>query len=138
MNARVREYHAVFCAATGIELRIGLGEYSREASWFRFIQAGFTSDEVHFVACHLMRKIREGTRNIGCIRFSNLIERLDAFEEELGLARAEQRNAKPQPTAKDRVIAQARPTIVPMIPESTRDTSKHVSEYIAALRKAAQ
>ena len=138
MNALVRDYHAAFCGTTGINLRIGIGEYNREAAWFRIIQAGFTLDDVQLVSRHLMRKVKEGTRNIGAVRFSNLIERPDVFEEELGMARAELRNSKSQPTAKQRVLQQARPTIVPMTPDQTQNTAKPVSAYIDALRKAAR
>lgn len=138
MDASIKEIHAVYCTATGMQLRLGLGEYNRQAAWFRFLQAGFTSENLHMVVRYLQRKIREGTRNVGALKFSNLVERLDAFEEELQLATAEQRNMQPKETPRQRAVSQLRPTIVPMTPDQGKDTSQPIGHYLEALRRAAQ
>lgn len=136
MQAQINDIHAAFCAATGFQLRMGLGEYTREAAWVRFLNAGFTKADMLLVVRHLKRKVHEGTRNIGALRFSNLVERLDSFEEERGMALAEQRNTKPPMTPKERVLQQARPTVT--MNHDTTNTAKPVSHWIAQLRSAAQ
>lgn len=138
MDAAIREVHAVYCTATGMQLRLGLGEYNRQAAWFRFLQAGFSNEDLHVVIRYLQRKIREGTRNVGALKFSNLVERLDAFEEELQLARAELKAMQPKATPRQRAVEQLRPTIVPMTPEQAQDTSQPIGHYLEALRRAAQ
>jgi hypothetical protein len=120
-----------------MHLRLGLGEYGREAAWLRFIQAGFTEDDLLTVIRHLRHKIKAGARYAPCLRFSRLIECLDSFEEELALAKAEMRNAKRAPTAKERVIQQARPVVAEVRPEDHRVTARPVSDLIADLRRAA-
>lgn len=135
MTTAIHEAHAAFCTATGQQLRLGIGEYSREIAWARFLSAGFTAADVLLVVTHLQRKIREGERRIGALRFSNLIEPLERFEEELSLAKAEQRNAKPAPTPRERVIQVFRPAVAS---ENTQSTARPVGDYIAALREAAR
>lgn len=139
MHAEIARIHSVFCAATGVELRLGIGEYNRQQAWFQFLKAGFNEHDVLLVCNSLKRKIAKGERLPGALRFRNLIEQLPDFEEELGMARAEQKNMKPKPTPRERVLEQARPTIVPMRPEDAQDTSKHVSHLalIQQLKQAA-
>lgn len=126
--------HKEFCQETGMELRLGLGEYSRERAWHEFHKAGFTAEDLRLVIRHLKKKIKDKERNPGALKFSNLIERPEAFEEELGLAKAEQRNAKPAPTPKERVVQAFRPAAAPAAPSQT---AKPIAEYIEALRKSA-
>lgn len=97
--------HQSYCEATTFELKLA---YDRERSWFEFIKAGFTRDDLKMVIFHLVKGIQKGERREGCLRFRNLIQRLDLFEEELNLARAFQRNFK-QPTAKEKALQQLRP-----------------------------
>jgi hypothetical protein len=107
----------------------------REEAWARFIKAGFTVQDLETVILWIKRRIREGKRDIGALRFSTLISATERFEEELGLSLAEKRNAKPAATPRERVIALARPTVSE---PTVTNTAKPIGEWIEQLRKAAQ
>ncbi len=134
MHAAIMHIHAVFCAATGVELRIGIGEYTRESAWFRYLQAGFTEDDLMTVVKYLKSEIKLGRRNPGALKFSNMIERLESFEEDRGLAKAMQRNSVKPITPKESVI-RAMPTVRQGSPVEPMN-AKPVGAYIAALRQA--
>lgn len=133
--AQIAHLHAVFCAATGLQIRMGICEYFREHSWLEFIKAGFTEQDILAWAAYLHRKIREGTRNPGALKFSNSIGRLDVFDEDLGMAKAEARVKKP--TARDKALNALRPTAVALKPEDGRVTARPVGDLIADLKRAA-
>ena len=101
----------------------------RSRSWFEWLQAGYTVHDLETVILHLKRGIRDGKRNPGCLRFSNLIERPDLFGEELELAKAEIRNRKPEPSPKAQVQQQWSPTVA----EPVRDNARHVSEFLKGI-----
>jgi len=107
----------------------------RDDSWHRFIKAGYGVHELEEVILWLKPGIKAGKRNPGCLRFSNLIAQLDRFEEELGMCRAEIRNAKPEPTPKDRVLAQARPVVVKLTGSDISTSARRISEIITNIRK---
>lgn len=65
--------------------------FNREASWVYFIQAGFTEFDLEAVIERLARLVRRGIREPSCLKFSNVVEQLDRFEEELYLIRAEKK-----------------------------------------------
>lgn len=133
--ATIEQLHRTFCTLTGVQLRMGLSEYSREWAWHQFVKAGFTVDDLICVLRYLQHKIRKGERNPGAVRFSNLIERLELFEETLQMGRAEQR--KPKPTALSRIKAMRERPANGGTPALTPNTAKPVADYIAALRQAA-
>jgi len=123
---------------TGIDLKhMGIIDH-RERSWFEFLRAGFTVQDLETVLLWLKKGIREDKRQIGCLRFSNLVERLDRFGEELAMAKAENRNARPAPTPKERVLAQARPVAVDVPPAGYTNTAKPISYWIEQMREAAK
>lgn len=132
----IARVHEVFCRETGVVLRLGIGEYNRERCWLLFLHAGFTADDIRIVCKHLRKEIAEGRRMPGALRFRNLVEQLDYFEEELGMAKAALR--KPQPTAKDKVLAQARPLVAQSTPQGERNTARSVTDLLAEMRKAIQ
>jgi hypothetical protein len=137
MPAKIRHVHDFWCVATGQQLRLGICDAFRERAWFDFIQAGFTEHDVLAVVTHLRREIGNGTRNPGALKFSNMIAQLDRFEEDLEVAKATARNRKTAPTPRERVLEQARPTVVPMTPKDAQITAKPVGELIAELRRSA-
>lgn len=137
IHARIAELHAVWNSATGQDLPLILCDYAREFGYHQFIQAGFGGDEIHTVVRYLKRKIKEGSRMDGALRWSNCLGNITRFAEDLAMAKAEARNAKPPPTAKDRVLEQARPTAVALRPEATAITAKPVGALIEELKKAA-
>lgn len=75
--------HQLYCQLTGQTLRLGL---DRERQWYEWLRAGFTSDDLRRVITYLQREIREGRRNVGALKLSNLLQ-LDRFEEDLNIRR---------------------------------------------------
>jgi len=76
--------HQLYCHLTGQGLRLG---FDRERQWFEWLRAGFTLEDLRRVVGYLQREIREGRRNIGALKLSNLLQ-LDRFEEDLLIRRA--------------------------------------------------
>lgn len=108
----------------------------RERGWFEYVKAGFTLDDLEVTILWLKYRIRQGKRDIGCLRWSSLIGSLDRFQEELSMARAEKRNAKPPQTPLQAVQAmRERPAVENTVFQA--QTAKPVSEWINELRKAA-
>lgn len=110
----------------------------RQNFWFQFIKAGFTVQDLELVILHIKNQIRLGERRLGALRFSNLIEDPLRFQEELGLAKAQQRNQKPPPSALDRVKALRERPVSQTTPADHRANCVSISEVIEAMRKAAQ
>lgn len=137
LEPKIQELHDTYCSLIGEKLSLGLGEYSRESFWQHYLKAGFNVADLRLVMRHLKREIHGERRNKGCLRFSNLIQQLDRFEEELVSARAEERNRKPAPTPLQRVLEQARPTAVQVKPEDAQITGRPVGDLISDLRRAA-
>jgi hypothetical protein len=75
--------HQLYCQLTGQSLRLG---FDRERQWFEWLRAGFTAQDLSRVISYLQREIREGRRNVGALKLSNLLQ-LDRFEEDLNIRR---------------------------------------------------
>src|SRR5437879_5666978 len=75
--------HQLYCQLTGQTLCLG---FDRERQWFEWLRAGFTLDDLRRVVTYLQREIREGRRNVGALKLSNLL-RPDRFEEDLNIRR---------------------------------------------------
>jgi hypothetical protein len=92
------EAHELYCQLTGQKLRL---DYLRERQWYDLLHQGFTLIEVRRVILYLQREIREGRRNVGALKLSNLLQP-DRFEEDLNIRRvlleAPTPSAAPQPT----------------------------------------
>lgn len=125
----IKDLHACFCHETGAQLRLGIGEYTREAAWSRFLKH-FTKDDLRTVIRYLRKEISIGNRRPGALKFSNLIERLDGFEEDLQFAKGAERNQQPRRNMEERMIAERKP--------APPTNAKPIGDYIAALRKAAE
>lgn len=130
----ITRLHAVFCAITGAELRLGLGEFMRERGWADYLRAGFTEADLRLVIAYLQRQIRCGDRRPGALKWSNLIGDLSRFEEDLQLARAAHRVKAP--TAQERVRALRERPINGIQAGANQSNTKSVGELIAALRAA--
>jgi hypothetical protein len=83
MIARIQQAHALYCRLTG--QRVSL-RFDRERLWYELFQAGFTEADLQRVIRYLQREIREGRRNVGALKLSNLLQ-LDRFEEDLNISR---------------------------------------------------
>src|ERR1044071_3726562 len=79
MIERIQQAHALYCRLTG--QRVSLG-FDRERLWYELFRAGFDEVDLQKVMHYLQREIREGRRNVGALKLSNLLQ-LDRFEEDL-------------------------------------------------------
>jgi hypothetical protein len=136
-NAHIASLHAMWNCATQQSLPLILFDYQREWGYHQFIKAGFTEQDILTVVRYLQRKIKEGTRLEGALRWSNCIGDITRFAEDLSFARAEERNRKPAPAPRERALEQLRPTAVTLKPEDTQNTGRPVGDLIADLRRAA-
>jgi hypothetical protein len=82
-SAQITQAHQLYCRLTGQKLRL---DFVRERQWYELFHQGFTLEEVHRVILYLQREIREGRRNVGALKLSNLLQP-DRFEEDLNIRR---------------------------------------------------
>lgn len=82
-SAQIVQAHELYCRLTGQKLRL---DYVRERQWYELLHQGFTLEEVRRVILYLQREIREGRRNVGALKLSNLLQP-DRFEEDLNIRR---------------------------------------------------
>ena len=86
--------HRFYCQWTGQTLRLG---FDRERQWYEWLRAGFTLEDLRRVLGYLQREIREGRRNVGALKLSNLLQP-DRFEEDLNIRRVRlEPPPRPQP-----------------------------------------
>ena len=83
MIERIQQAHALYCRLTG--QRVSL-RFDRERLWYELFRAGFDEADLQRVIAYLQREIREGRRNVGALKLSNLLQ-LDRFEEDLNISR---------------------------------------------------
>ena len=96
MIQRIHQAHALYCRLTG--QRVSL-RFDRERLWYELFKAGFDEADLQRVISYLQREIREGRRNVGALKLSNLLH-LDRFEEDLNISRVRLYAPKPaQPVA---------------------------------------
>jgi hypothetical protein len=91
MIERIQQVHALYCRLTG--QRVSL-RFDRERLWYEFFHADFTEEDLQRVIGYLQREIREGRRNVGALKLSNLLQ-LDRFEEDLNIRRVQLYAPKP-------------------------------------------
>jgi len=80
---QILQAHQLYCQLTGQNLRL---DFVRERQWYDLLHQGFTVEEVRRVIVYLQREIREGRRNVGALKLSNLLQP-DRFEEDLNIRR---------------------------------------------------
>lgn len=95
MIERIQQAHALYCRLTG--QRVSL-RFDRERLWYELFQAGFTEADLQRVIGYLQREVREGRRNVGALKLSNLLQ-LDRFEEDLNISRVRLYAPKAPPPA---------------------------------------
>lgn len=98
---QISHLHGLYSRLTGFKLRLDMG---REAVWFEWLRRGFTADDLQALIRHLRSEIREGRRNPGALKFSNLIGQPDFFEEDLAVLRALNRNRVTSESVVSRVV----------------------------------
>lgn len=93
MIQRIQQAHALYCQLTG--QRVSL-RFDRERLWCELFHAGFDEADLQKVIRYLQREIREGRRNVGALKLSNLLQ-IDRFEEDLNISRVQLYAPKPPP-----------------------------------------
>ena len=83
MTQRIQQAHALYGRLTG--QRVSL-RFDRERLWYELFRAGFNEGDLQQVIRYLQREIRQGRRNVGALKLSNLLQ-LDRFEEDLNISR---------------------------------------------------
>ena len=73
--------HQFYCQLTGQSLRLG---FDRERQWYEWLRAGFSLEDLRRVILYLQREIRQGRRNVGALKLSNLLQP-DRFEEDFNI-----------------------------------------------------
>ena len=91
MIQRIPAAHALYCRLTG--QRVSL-RFDRERLWYELFHAGFNEADLQRVIRYLQREIREGRRNVGALKLSNLLQ-VDRFEEDLNISRVQLYAPKP-------------------------------------------
>ena len=91
MIERIQQAHALYCRLTG--QRVSL-RFDRERLWYELFHAGFTEADLQRIIRYLQREIREGRRNVGALKLSNLLQ-LDRFEEDLNISQVQLCTPKP-------------------------------------------
>ena len=95
MIERIQQAHALYCRLTG--QRVSL-RFDRERLWYELFKAGFSEADLKRVIRYLQREIREGRRNVGALKLSNLLQ-IDRFEEDLNISRLRLYAPKPSKPA---------------------------------------
>ena len=85
--------HQLYCQLTGQSLRLG---FDRERQWYEWLRAGFTLEDLRRVIAYLQREIRQGRRNDGALKLSNLLQP-DRFEEDFNIRRVRLEPPAPAP-----------------------------------------
>jgi hypothetical protein len=91
VKERIDQAHALYCRLTGQRMSL---RFDRERMWYELLAAGFTQADLQTVITYLQREIRQGRRNVGALKLSNLLQ-LDRFEEDLNIRRVALRIPKP-------------------------------------------
>jgi hypothetical protein len=97
--------------------------------YYEFFRAGFTQADLERVIRYLQREIREGRRNVGALKLSNLLQ-LDRFEEDLHISRVQLYAPKaPSPTA----APAPSPTAAPN-PQQAEEARQRALKFLARWR----
>jgi len=80
----IRQAHHLYCRLTAQNISL---RFDKHRLWYELLACGFTSEDITTVIAYLQREIKEGRRNIGALKLSNLLQP-DKFEEDLHISRA--------------------------------------------------
>jgi len=128
MIERIQQAHALYCRLTG--QRVSL-RFDRERLWYELFQAGFNEADLQRVIRYLQREIREGRRNVGALKLSNLLQ-LDRFEEDLNISRVRLYPPKAPAIAPEAPSTAAPPT--PNSQEEDQAARQRASQILARFR----
>lgn len=122
-SAHILQAHQLYCQLTGQKLRL---DYVRERQWYELLHQGFTLEEVRRVIVYLQREIREGRRNVGALKLSNLLQP-DRFEEDLNI-----RHVRLEAPARPPV----RPGTPPLSPEERERRRAVALEHLRQIKQS--
>lgn len=102
----IRDFHAVFEQLSGSKFTL---DYCRMDAWRQFINyrrnEPYTHDDLRLVWRFLRKQIIAGKRNAGALKFRNIIQNPDYFEEDLAEAKGDaERSSKPPMPARKVVV----------------------------------
>jgi hypothetical protein len=123
MIERIQQAHALYGRLTG--QRVSL-RFDRERLWYELFHAGFNEADLQRVIRYLQREIREGRRNVGALKLSNLLQ-IDRFEEDLNISRVQLYAPKPSPPVQA-------PPVPPPTPEEKEAARQRALQLLAKLR----
>jgi len=125
--------HRIYCAETGLEIPLRMG---RDRAWFEWMRAGNTAQDLVMVIRFLKKGIARQARNLGCLRFKNLIEQVDYFDEELAMAKkaASQRPMAPRTVQETQVVGDIRRTVERQVMPEPEAKSELVKKVFADFR----
>ena len=123
MIQRIQQAHALYCRLTG--QRVSL-RFDRERLWYDLFHAGFSEDDLQRVIRYLQREIREGRRNVGALKLSNLLQ-IDRFEEDLNISRVQLYAPKLSPPTQA-------PRVPPPAPQEKEAARQRALQLLAKLR----
>lgn len=90
-DQKIKDLHAAYVSLSRMDVAL---RFNRESAWMEFIRAGFTVDDLKAVLQRLVRLVEQGERRPEALKFSNVVEGLDRFEEELAMIKAEANGLK--------------------------------------------
>ena len=121
---QIRQAHELYCQLTGQKLRL---DFVRERQWYELLRQGFTLEEVRRVIVYLQREIRQGRRNVGALKLSNLLQ-ADRFEEDLNI-----RQVRLEPPTRSVSVPTA-----PAAPLSAQELERRRQQALDQLRQLKQ
>lgn len=105
LTDQARALHAAYQARTSYQVAYNLTRENQWMEWLKWSGYTWTEADLARVIHYLRREIRHDRRNVGALKFSNLIGDPARFEEDLNLAREEaqrtgfdRRPKRPAPT----------------------------------------
>lgn len=78
--------HKTYCELSGMDVLL---RFDRTSAWMQFMRENFTKNDLVAVLERLRILVKKGDRRPECLKFSNVVEQLDRFEEELAMVKAE-------------------------------------------------
>lgn len=135
--------HLAYVRLTGRDLTL---DYMRAQAWHVWQRyrshEPFTMADLTLVVRYLQAQIKKGERRSGCLKFQNLIQSPDFFEEELADARQWARKPAPEPGKAQALRSTGRPADAPeraiRTPAMVLGQSPNVAELILKLKEAAR
>lgn len=129
---QIRALHAAYQARTGYQVSYNLHRENVWGEWLKWSGYQWTEKELARVIGYLRAQIRNGSRNEGALKFSNLIGDPEKFEEDLLLA---QEASKSIGSATPRRHSPAQPATPEPTPEEAEKLRAEMKARIADLRR---